>query len=189
MGKSVALVALATAGVALAGCQSGTTNTPDPVVATTADQSGSAGSTPATPAGKATIGSTITLAGNDPGAQVAVTVVTVANPAKGASDYITPKAGNKYVAVQVRLRNTGRAGYDDSPSNGAKVVDVQGQQYEATTDDITAGPSLPADTKIAPGGMVLGFLVFEVPATVRLSGFQFTLDSGFADQTGEWTLA
>jgi hypothetical protein len=40
--------------------------------------------------------------------------------------------------------------------------------------------------KIAPGSKRAGCLTFEIPKTANPGVFQFTLDSGFADETGEW---
>jgi uncharacterized protein DUF4352 len=191
MGKLVAL-ALA-GGFVLTGCQSGTTNTPDPVVATTADKveqpvASQSQNRPAPKPGQATIGSTITLKGIDDGERVAVTLVKIVNNAPGADEFNQPPSGKVFIAVQIRMRNTGTAGYDDSPSNGAKLLDGAGQQYEVGLNDVKSGPSLPAVTKMPPGGNALGFLVFEVPKGTTPTTFQFALNSGYADQTGQWSI-
>ncbi len=117
-----------------------------------------------------------------------MTVVKVLDQAGPADSFSAPSPGNKFFAAQFRLSNTGTVAYDDSPSNGAKVLDSQGQQFEATIDDSAAGPSLPSATKIAPGSSALGYINFEVPMTSKIAKVQFGLNSGFADQTGEWTV-
>jgi hypothetical protein len=192
MGKSVVLGALAAAGVVvLAGCQqSEVTRTPDRTpAASSAPPASSAPATSSAPAQRtAGVGSTITLKGSGDGEQVATTLVTVVDPAPPADEYSTPGAGNRLVAVQFRLRNTGTAPYDDSPANGAKVLDAQGHQFESSFLDTKAGPSLPSQTRVAPGGTALGYITFEVPKTAKITGVQFGLNSGLADQTGEWTL-
>ncbi|WP_371479812.1 hypothetical protein [Kitasatospora sp. NBC_00315] len=43
-------------------------------------------------------------------------------------------------------------------------------------------------TNIAPGESGKGFVTFEVPKDAKLAKIQFGLDSGFADQTGQWTI-
>jgi hypothetical protein len=41
---------------------------------------------------------------------------------------------------------------------------------------------------IAPGASGLGCIVFEVPQSAKITEVQFTLDSGFAQQTGQWNI-
>lgn len=96
-----------------------------------------------------------------------------------------PNKGNRFVAVQLRLTNVGTLNYDDSPSNGAALIDVEGQQYTSAFFDSAEGAPL-GSPKIAVGAMRLGFITFEVPKSVDLALFQFTLDSGFGPETGEW---
>ncbi|WP_055591251.1 DUF4352 domain-containing protein [Streptacidiphilus griseoplanus] len=134
----------------------------------------------------AKVGDTISLKGMDTKADV--TVLKVVDHAKGADEFTTPESGKRFVAVQFRIRNTGSKAYNDSPSNGAKVLDTEGQGFDASFSDTTAGPSFPGDVTIAPGGTAKGFITFEVPKGAKLDKVQFGLDSGFADQTGQWNV-
>jgi uncharacterized protein DUF4352 len=134
----------------------------------------------------AKVGDTISLKGMDTKADV--TVLKVVDNAKGADEYTTPESGKRFVSVQFRIRNTGGKAYNDSPSNGAKVLDTEGQGFEASFSDTAAGPAFPADVTIAPGGTAKGFITFEVPKGAKLDKVQFGLDSGFADQTGQWNV-
>lgn len=170
MGAAVGLV-LGT--VALSGCATST-------VATKAD--GSKSTKPAK------IGQSISLKGNSSGEQVRV-VATKARRTRSSDEFSKPKRGDVFYAVQFRLRNTGTAAYDDTPSNGAKVIDSKGQQYDGdvVVSSIAAGPLLPSDTKIAAGNQALGYVVFEVPAKAKIKSVQFSMDSGFGD-TGQWNL-
>jgi Domain of unknown function (DUF4352) len=172
-----AVAALALAALPLAACAAQTVQT-----------TGSAGSGDAKLAKSATarVGSSITLAGNSSGEQMSVTVVKVINDGQG-TDYTQAPAGDRLYAVQFRLRDTGSAGYSDSPSNGAEVTDSQGQSYESAMADTVSGcVAFPASVNIAPGGTGLGCIVFEVPRAARITGVQFTLDSGMGSQTGQW---
>ncbi|CAL9366181.1 DUF4352 domain-containing protein [Streptomyces sp. enrichment culture] len=137
----------------------------------------------------AEVGDTLTLRGMENGSQLDVTVVKVADPAKSADQFMEPDAGKRWVGVQFKLVNTGEAAYSDSPSNGAQVADSEGQQFDTTFGDITAGPTMASSVKLKPGAQGLGWVVFEVPEAAKLATVQFTMDSGFADQTGEWKLA
>ena len=151
--------------------------------------SGKAGDTVKKSDQAAKVGDTISLKGTGDGSKLDVTVVKVADPAKSSDEFMTPEAGKRYVGVQFRLVNTGSAAYDDSPSNGAQVADSGGQRFESTFADITAGPSMASAVKLQPGGKALGWIVFEVPKGSKAVTVQFTMDSGFAEQTGQWKLS
>lgn len=137
----------------------------------------------------AKLGDSITLKGNN-GGEIAVTAIKVVDPVRSTDGFSTPDAGNRYFAVQFSIKDTGQSAYDDSPANGAKVVDTQSQQFSAdiTLDKSTAGPGLPAETKLAPGDQALGYLVFQVPKAAKVAKVQFSQSSGFGD-TGEWVVS
>ncbi|WKD36518.1 DUF4352 domain-containing protein [Streptomyces xanthophaeus] len=179
-----------TAALAVTACGPADIKTkPDAAPVASAPASAPAGSSSAPAQQTATIGSTLTLKGNGDGEQIAVTVKKWVDPATSKDEYTKPQDGSKYVAAQLELVNTGTVPYDDSPSNGAKVADAEGQQFNSTmTMGITAGPELPSGVKIAPGGKALGYIVFEVPKESKVALLHFSLNSGFASQTGQWTV-
>lgn len=150
----------------------------------------SAGGAPSTPPASqaATIGDTVTLKGNADGEQLAVTIKKWVDPAKSANQYSKPEEGKRWVAAQFELVNTGTAVYSDSPSNGTQVADDQGQQFQTTFGEVTAGPAMTSSAKVAPGAKVLGWIVYEVPQDSKIATIQFTMNSGFASQTGQWTV-
>lgn len=145
-----------------------------------------------TPSGKAPetagIGSAITLSGNSSGEQVAVTVTKVVNSAQPSDEFNTAPAGDRLYAVQFRLRDSGSAAYSDSPSNGAAVVDSAGQSYQSGFETVAGCQSFPGSENIASGASGLGCIVFEVPESAKITEVQFTLDSGFGPQTGQWNV-
>ena len=147
------------------------------------------GSKAAKPGGAAKVGSTITLAGNGSGERIAVTVTKIYRHAQPASSFDDPDTGDRLVAVQFRLTDTGSAAYSDSPSNGAEVVDASGQSYQSALNDAANCPSFPGTENIAPGASGLGCIVFEVPQAAVISKVQFTLDSGMGPQTGQWNVS
>ncbi|MGW7439230.1 DUF4352 domain-containing protein [Streptomyces sp. NPDC054849] len=186
-----ALAVLTTAAaLALTACGPADIKTkPDSPAAAAPASSAPAASSSAPAQQTATVGSTLTLKGNGEGEQIAVTVKKWVDPATSKDQYMKPADGSRYVAAQLELVNTGSAPYDDSPSNGAKVADAEGQQFNSTmTLGITAGPELPSGVKIAPGGKALGYIVFEVPKDSKVALLHFGLNSGFASQTGQWTI-
>jgi hypothetical protein len=135
----------------------------------------------------ARIGSAITLSGNDSGEKTAVTVTKVIASASPGDEFTSAPAGDRLYAVQFRLDDTGSAAYSDAPSNGAAVVDSSGQSYQASITDTASGcASFPGTENIAPGASGLGCIVFDVPKAAKITGVQFTLDSGMGPQTGQW---
>lgn len=148
-----------------------------------------AGKSPAVDDKSAKVGSAITLKGNGATpAEVKVTVVKVVNKASGSDEFTKSAAGKRFVAVQFVIENVGQYAYEDSPSNGSKVIDAEDQQFPATFQESNAGPALPSGAKLAPGKSLKGFLTYEVPTSAKLTGVQFGVDSGFGE-TGEWRLS
>ncbi len=131
------------------------------------------------------VGDTLSLTGINTGEKLDVTVVKVVDPA-GAGPYDHPASGDRFVSVQVKLKNTGTAVYKDSPSNGATVIDKDGQRFTASLNNSTAGPPFPGAITIGTGKTALGFITFEVPKTSRVVTVQFAMNSGFSDDVGEW---
>ncbi|MEU4578009.1 DUF4352 domain-containing protein [Nonomuraea sp. NPDC023979] len=142
------------------------------------------------PAGpsSATVGGSLTLEGRDPGLKMTVTVTRVVDPAT-PDQFSKPETGSKLVAIELTLVNSGQAVYDDSPTNGATLIDAEGQQYRSTYSDVREGQEFGGSSTINTGDTRKGVIVFEVPEKAGLGKFQFALDSGFADQKGEWTLS
>ena len=131
------------------------------------------------------VGDTLSLTGTNSGERLDVTVVKVVDPA-GARQYDHPSSGDRFVSVQFKLKNTGTAVYKDSPSNGATVIDKDGQRFSASLNNSTAGPSFPGSVTISARKTALGFMTFEVPTASRVVTVQFAMDSGFSDDVGEW---
>ena len=184
------IAALAVSAVAV-GCSDGKIST-TPVPPTGTSASAPVASAPGTPTGapaaapQAEVGDTLDLTGDDVGARMAVEVTRVVDPAPAADEFSNPDPGDRLVSVQFSLRNTGSAVYSDSPSNGAQIVDSSGQGYDSSFDNTSAGPPFPAIEHVAPGDSALGYVTFEVPDGVRVAQVQLTLDSGYADDTGQW---
>ncbi|MGA4992967.1 DUF4352 domain-containing protein [Nonomuraea bangladeshensis] len=134
----------------------------------------------------ATVGGTITLEGFE-GLKMAVTLTKLVDPATGAQ-FSEPKAGRRLVAVQLTLKNIGQTVYSDSPTNGAYLIDADDQQYSSSFHDVQEGQGFGGQATINNGDSRKGVIVFEVPKKAKVAKFQFGLNSGFADQKGEWSL-
>ncbi|MFD3568453.1 DUF4352 domain-containing protein [Streptomyces sp. NPDC058667] len=136
----------------------------------------------------AAIGDTLTLKGLEDGQQIDVTLTKTSDPAVPKDEFFRPEDGNRWIGVQVQIVNTGTVVYDDSPGNGMKVADSEGQWFNGVIADIKAGPSMAAGVALKPGAKALGWAVFEVPKKSKIATVQFGMNSGFSDQTGEWKL-
>lgn len=162
--------------------------TPEPTPnapATAPDTEEASSSAPA--AAPVGVGGQIRLAGSG-GLEMMATVEGVIDPVYG-SEYDTPATGKRYVAVMLRLTNTGDVPYSDSPSNGASLT--YGDDRDATASLLTGGQcsgGFSSSSKIAVGAKRKGCIVFEVPKANTIKTFQLTLESGFADQTGTWNI-
>jgi len=187
----VAAACVAAGAISLAGCGSTTIKT---VTDTTTAPSGqtptSTEATDDTPAAQSSpqetkVGSTISLSGFD-SVKMDVKVTRVLDPATGG-EFDQPSPGTRYVGVEIELKNTGQVAYDDSPSNGATLITNTDEEADA---EITLGGTCnsPSDVKIAPGDTRKVCIPFEVPNAQKARKFQFTLNSGFANETGEWSL-
>ena len=187
--RAVLAAAVAVA-LTAASCTSTTVTTKaQPATGTGAGSSRVTSASPKATPTVAHVGSTIKLEGQAQGDLLSVTLVKIANTTTATDGFSKPATGMRYFAAQFKVANTGSGAYADSPSNGAKAIDAEGQQFQATlVSSIAAGPQLPAETKVTSGGFALGWLVFEVPAAAKVASVQFSLSSGFG-ATGQWQVA
>lgn len=138
---------------------------------------------------KAKIGHGLTLTGLTHNERMLVRPTRLIDPLPPTDPdgFDQPPTGMRHVAVKVTLKNTGRQSYSDSPDNGAIVVTRSGRTISSTI--LSAGQCMTSASLLVPRRQVRRVCIaFDVPNGVHLRYFEFTLDSGFADQTGEWTL-
>ncbi|WP_436777448.1 DUF4352 domain-containing protein [Yinghuangia sp. YIM S09857] len=149
----------------------------------------SAAPTGATGPKTAAVGDTISLSGYE-GEKIDVTVVKVVDPAQPTSDYsfAKPKDGMRFVAVQWRVANTGSTVSESGPTTGSTLADARGQEFRSTYAETTAGVPYSSGTKVQPGQSRLGVVVYEVPLDSKIVAIEFGANSGFADETGQWTI-
>lgn len=136
----------------------------------------------------AAVGDTLTVHGFEEGEQLDVTLKKWLPTAKSADEYSGPQRGKRWAAAQFELVNTGSKVYADSPSNGVQVADEEGQRFDAWFGEITAGPEMSSDVNLPKGEKALGWIVFEVPKNSKIVSVQFAMNSGFSDETGQWTV-
>ncbi|MHA6757603.1 hypothetical protein [Streptacidiphilus sp. PAMC 29251] len=138
------------------------------------------------------MGHPLTLRGSDPGEQVTVTFLDVVDPACGVGGNSLLDHGMKYVGLRLRLVDSGSTPYSDSPSNctwGRTDTGLQVGSFVAPT--LSEGPAVAphGNLELQPGRGATGYVVMEIPQHAHLARIDFTPDSGFADDTGEWKLS
>lgn len=136
----------------------------------------------------ASVGDTLTLKGIDAGEQLDVTLRKWLPTAEPADEFDVPQGGKRWAAAQFELVNTGSKVYADSPGNGAKAADGEGQRFDSWFGEIKAGPGMSSDVNLPKGEKALGWVVFEVPKASKIVSVQFGMNSGFAAQTGQWSV-
>lgn len=136
----------------------------------------------------AAVGDTLTVHGFENGEQLDVTLKKWLPTAKPADEYDVPQDGKRWAAAQFELLNTGSKAYSDSPSNGAQVADAKGQRFDSWFGEISAGPGMSSSVTLPKGEKTLGWIVFEVPKGSEIVSVQFGMNSGFSNETGQWTV-
>lgn len=177
--------------LALTACSPGKeTVTTKPKTATSKESSAKEEKTdkPAEKEKTAAVGDTLTLKGIEDGEQLDVTLKQWLPTAKPGTEFDVPQDGKRWVAAQFELVNTGSKVYADSPQNGAKAADSQGQRFDSWFGEISAGPAMSSDVSLPKGEKALGWIVFEVPKDSKIVSVQFAMNSGFSNQTGQWTV-
>lgn len=129
------------------------------------------------------IGTSVTLQGSSE--SIEATVLAVADPAP-LYDFSTPAAGNRALAVQVRAVNTGSVEYLDT-GNGMFAIDNAGTAYPSTYLTVALTGVFPL-TRLLPGDVRVGWVVFEVPETAPIAQFSWNLDGPSAEAPSKWDL-
>lgn len=135
------------------------------------------------------VGSTISVKDQD-GNPMDVTVVKVVDPITSGNSYIQPDSGKRYIAVQLKITNTGTNSINDDAVNDSTVYDAANQSYssDVTMLDDTCQMFADGSVKLAPGASALGCVGFQIPTGTAAAKFQFTPSSGFSSSTGEWLI-
>ncbi len=135
---------------------------------------------------KAALGEEATLTGLNGDMKVRVTklVDPLPNPATER-----PKAGRRFVGVQVTLTNVGKEPYRDAPLNGSTLVT---DLPKAANPTILIGgrctSKLGTKLRMPAGTEKRLCLPFQVKKKAKISAFRFRLNSGFGPETGEWAV-
>lgn len=99
--------------------------------------------------------------------------------------------GQRRIAVELTLRSTGTAAYDDSPEDelsvtGARSGDPIGKVLPGITGRGQCAQDLSTSVDIPPGHIEPGCVFFQVPAGQRISAVRYQTQGGH--YLGIWTV-
>lgn len=115
--------------------------------------------------------------------------ITGYHPSEGGRFDKVP-AGGQLVGVELSIENTGSDAYVDSPGNGAKLITAEGVPLKPffPVDGDCSGTGFSSSVNIPPGATREGCIAFKLRAGQEGADFEWTPNSGFADDSGRWAL-
>lgn len=131
-------------------------------------------------------GDVVAVAGPD-GERVQVRVRAPIDPLEVTYPEVTPKYGNRYVALPVELHNRGPRVYADSPLSriSATLTDGSLVTHASVDSGECASPTLER-IRLQPGERTRGCVAFEVPD--RLDVAAIAVQLGYSESVLEWAL-
>ena len=105
----------------------------------------------------------------------AVTVNVVRDPAQSDSSYSTPKAGNRYVAFDITVENTGTKQLSYNKFE-CSIKTTDDRRYDVASGVRAGMPDLGSGTN-QPGERTRGWVVFEIPQGAKIESFSYRIAS------------
>ncbi|MFI5762494.1 hypothetical protein ACIA8F_16315 [Streptomyces sp. NPDC051563] len=140
--------------------------------------------------GPDTSGETVSLTGSGPGERLNVTLTRVSDPVDPAGPALG--GADRLVSVELRLKNTGTAVYEDSPAAATHLLDSGGHRFAGLDASTEAGAhgaaAFPGTLTLDPGSAAAGSVVFRLPKGAGLAAVQFALEGGLGDDVAQWSL-
>ena len=119
------------------------------------------------------------------GHSATVTLVRVIDPAQSSNQFETPESGDRYVAAEFKIVNTGAA-FQPEPTSDATAFDSSAHSYSTSFADIANCPSFADNLTLNQGDVADGCVVFQVPASARISKIEYNEQSGGG--SGTWSV-
>jgi hypothetical protein len=175
-----------------AGCASPTVTkaaTPAKSAATTAPPAATPNPTAST-AGP--VGTTFTVSGTDQDNQpysYDVTLAAVEPNATPDNSFDAPTAGDQLYGAEFKI--TGDTGNSSDDANSDAIANGSNSQvYDFTANGLAAGTNFNnGEFNVAPGQTSIGWVAFELPASVKVATVQWSPDSFGDGPLGTWTVA
>lgn len=121
----------------------------------------------------------------------------IANGQSGEKQAVTPlkltknvqgydlEQGETMVCLRLRVKNVGKAAFEEFPGTGAKLRLRGGVTVQAQIAGGGVCKSMGL-IKLKPGRTIVGNLPFTLRKTDRIIGFEYTASSGFGTNTPVW---
>jgi hypothetical protein len=180
----IATLAVAAAGLVIAGCGSVTKTpapaSPAPAALASAKATSSPSSSLSGPVGTVY---TVTDQSRD---KMTVTLTKMIDPALGADQFTAPDNGNRFVGAVFTI--TGVSGtFSDDANNDATLIGSNSQTYSADFDSIAGYTNFNnGEYNISAGEKSVGAVTFQVPLTVKVTKIEWSANSGFGGAPAEW---
>jgi len=139
---------------------------------------------PPLPAGGG-IGDTITLTGSNIGVRMRVTLTGVSDPVRASRP---PRAGTRYVAVNLRLRSTGITIMEGELANALMQYGPGPGARPVLGVEAGCSNGFQAGLRVEVGPAVRGCMLFEVPTGKRPRQLLLALELVPAEAGGRWRL-
>ncbi len=116
-----------------------------------------------------------------------VTEMSVIDPAKGADQFTLPNAGNRFVAVKVKVTDTGSKQISDDANLNMTIVGSDGQTYSADFSNVLGCTNFDSGSyHLSSQQSSVGCVVFQVPVKVKVSDVEWSPSGGFGSSFGTW---
>lgn len=131
---------------------------------------------------RARFGQILRLTGTEDTTDIELTVSSIADPFPPA-EFEEPPLGTRYVVVAIGVRNRARLRYDDTLSNGAKLITTSNTTLSSTSIRQCGD----TDSISVPRGEVrVGCVGFVVPIGAGVRQVEYRANGGFGRETGVW---
>jgi hypothetical protein len=139
---------------------------------------------PATPNSGRT-GATLAVSDTS-GTRLDVTLVTVTDPASGASQYAKPASGKHFVGVKLRIQNKASSTYQNNANNETTITLTDGKTVHADYDPIAGcGNFDNGQITLKPGTSATGCVTFQVPKGQKVTQVSYA-NTVFPGQFAQW---
>ncbi|MGD1011310.1 MAG: hypothetical protein ABR925_02065 [Acidimicrobiales bacterium] len=126
---------------------------------------------------------------DDSGDNVTVGLVAVIDPAHGASEFATPDAGHRFMAVKIVVTNNAPGTFSDDLDTDVTMIGSDGKTYTATLDPVAGCTNFNAGLVALPGdASVTGCVAFELPTVVKAAQVDFLPSADHGGSPAVWDL-
>jgi hypothetical protein len=119
------------------------------------------------------------------GDTASITLVRMVDPAMGADQYTTPSVGDRFVAAEFRIVNTGNE-FEPEPSSDVTAFDAESHSYGTDYEGVQGCPGFAENLTLRKDDTADGCVVFDVPTATALTKVEYVEQSGGG--TGVWQL-